>query len=75
MLDKHTAHVVLMFVTWIEFVLGHKMTDYLGGDDPLSQGKLSEYIKKFEEVLKTKNINDIKAEEIWEVYKGDKNGK
>ena len=68
-MDEHTVHVVLMYVTWIEFVLGSKITDQLGSDEPLKQGSILENLKKFEEELKTKKIEDIKPEDIWEVYK------
>jgi len=65
MLDKHTAHVVLMYVSWVEFVLGGKMTDSLGTDNPLDNKNLSKNLNKFEELLKTKNIDNIKPEEVW----------
>lgn len=64
MVDKNTAHVVLMFVSWIEFVLGGRITDYLGTNSPLND-RMLKYLEKFEKVLKIKSIDDIKEEDIW----------
>lgn len=65
---KDAMHTTLMFVSWVEFVLGTPITDFLGSDNPLEADNVQEHLDRFEELLKTKNINDIKAEEVWEVY-------
>jgi hypothetical protein len=60
---KKGLHVALMYVSWYEFVLGTPCTDFLGTDDP--EIKNEKNLLKFAELLKTKNINDIKPEHMW----------
>jgi hypothetical protein len=63
-LHMKTVRIVLLYITWVEFVAGFPCTDFLGMDDPETHNEKD--LLKFAKLLETKSLDDIKGEDMWD---------